>query len=220
MLFDYTFADYTLPFPGFELRIRAATNFEACVDRMFEHDAFSEEHAPYGAALWPAAIALGQALCARPTLCRDKRVLELGCGVGLGALVAAKLGARVTASDFHPDVGELLARNAAENGATIAYQRIDWADLSVKGDYDTVIASDVLYDPRLTPLCLGAIERLLGPSGTALLSDPQRGQLTRLRQGLAERDFRWSEDVQVVDFAGQKANCIVFCLQRRHPASS
>jgi len=58
---------------------------------------------PYFADVWPSAIALAQYLTEHPGLVQDKIVIELGCGLGLPAIVAAKLGAaRVTATDFHP----------------------------------------------------------------------------------------------------------------------
>ncbi|MEO0603997.1 MAG: hypothetical protein AAF211_21350, partial [Myxococcota bacterium] len=37
--------------------------------------------------------------------------LELGCGLALPAWVAARAGARVLATDQHPDTGALLSRN-------------------------------------------------------------------------------------------------------------
>ena len=59
MLFGYQFTTYTLPFPGFDLQLRAATNFEALVDQMFDGNRFSDAFCPYGAALWPAVVASG-----------------------------------------------------------------------------------------------------------------------------------------------------------------
>lgn len=222
MLFDYTFAEYEIPFAPaaterlnigpFTLSVRAATNFEAIVDTMFNTNAFSEGFCPYGAALWPAAVGLGHALCARPELVRGKRVLELGAGVGLGSLVAKKLGADVTASDMHPDMATLCRFNAEKNGVEVPYVSFDWADESYPERYDTLIGSDLLYDPKLTPLVLAVTKRLLKPGGRAIYSDPQRGQLTRLREGLKAAGIEWSETTQPAEFAGQSAHCIIFWL--------
>ena len=214
MLFDYTFADYTLSFGKWKLHIRGATNFEACVDQMFAKQSFTEEECPYGAALWPAAVALGNALYAQPDLVRGKRTLELGCGLGLGAIIAKRLGADVTASDFHPDMKELFETNCELNGVRVPYLRLDWADFTPREPYETIIASDVLYDSRIAPLCLDVLQRLLVPGGTIVLTDPQRGQLTRMREGLTGAGFSWREVEQKVEFADQNANCIVFYCTR------
>lgn len=213
MLFDYTFAEYTIPFRPFSLTVRAATNFEKIVDTMFASDAFNEGYCPYGAALWPAAVALGHTLCARPDVVRGKRVLELGAGVGLSSLVAKKLGADVTASDMHPDMPELCRYNAERNGLSVPYIAFDWADESFEERYDTIIGSDLLYDPKLTPLVLKVVQRLLVPGGLALFADPQRGQLTRLREGFKAAEIAWQETTQPAEFAGQSAHCILFWVR-------
>jgi hypothetical protein len=61
------------------------------------------EEAPYWAELWPSARALADAVAAREV--HGLSVLEVGCGLGLPALVAAARGADVTASDV--DTGAL-----------------------------------------------------------------------------------------------------------------
>jgi predicted nicotinamide N-methyase len=213
VLFDYTFAEYDLPFQPFSLKVRAATNFEKIVDTLFDSNAFNEGFCPYGAALWPAAVALGHALCARPDVVRGKRVLELGAGVGLGSLVAKKLGADVTASDMHPDMAELCRFNAEANGLSVPYTAFDWADESFAERYDTIIGSDLLYDPKLTPLVLSVTKRLLVKGGLAVFSDPQRGQLTRLREGFKAAGIGWDETTQPAAFAGQSAHCILFWVR-------
>jgi predicted nicotinamide N-methyase len=210
VLFDYTFANYEIPFAPFAMKVRAATNFEAIVDTMFASNAFSEGFCPYGAALWPAAVALGHALCQKPEIVRGKKVLELGAGVGLGSIVARKLGAEVTASDMHPDMAELCRHNAELNGVQVPYISFDWNDEGYTERYDTIIGSDLLYDPKLTPLVLAVTQRLLKPGGVALFSDPQRGQLMRLREGFKAAGIAWTETTQLASFAGQSAHCILF----------
>jgi predicted nicotinamide N-methyase len=214
VLFDYTFREYEIAFRPFAVTVRAATNFEAIVDTMFESNAFSEGYCPYGAALWPAAVGLGHALCERPEVVRGKRVLELGAGVGLSSIVAKKLGAFVTASDMHPDMQELCRYNAEKNGVSVPYIAFDWADEAFAERYDTIIGSDLLYDPKLTPLVLAVTKRLLAPGGMALFSDPQRGQLMRLREGMKAAGLGWRETTQPAEFAGQSAHCILFWVDR------
>ena len=61
---------------------------------------------PYGARLWPSALAISEFLVAQGNLNRYE-VLELGCGAGLVSIVAAERGACVVASDVSPTVLKL-----------------------------------------------------------------------------------------------------------------
>ena len=54
-------------------------------------------------------------LLARP----GERVLEIGGGLGLAAVLAAKDGARVTATDVLPEAVEVMRANAALNGVVV-----------------------------------------------------------------------------------------------------
>jgi len=49
----------------------------------------------------------------------DERVLEIGGGLGLAAVLAAKDGARVTATDVLPEAVEVMRANAALNGVVV-----------------------------------------------------------------------------------------------------
>src|SRR3954465_10627681 len=68
---------------------------------------------PYWSVLWRSGVALAREL-AHETLA-GRRVVELGCGLGLPSLVAARAGADVLATDEDGEALELLGRNAREN---------------------------------------------------------------------------------------------------------
>ena len=65
---------------------------------------------PYGAVVWPSAIALAHELATR-TLA-GVRILELGAGTGLPGIVAASLGARVVQTDRQKLVLHVCKLNA------------------------------------------------------------------------------------------------------------
>eukprot|EP01052_Picozoa_sp_SAG31_P027356 SAG31_NODE_2555_length_5496_cov_13.099314_5_plen_349_part_00 len=58
------------------------------------------------------------------------RVLEVGCGAGLLAVAAARLGAQVTATDLDERVLQLCTENAVANavGSRVATARLAWGD--------------------------------------------------------------------------------------------
>jgi len=121
---------------------------------------------PYWAELWPAGLALARAL---PERVDGVRVVELGCGLGVPALVAAARGGRVTAIDWAAEAVELLRANAKRNDVSLTAVRADWR--SFDGEFDLVLAADVLYEARNVPPLLELLPRL---APEVLLAEPGR----------------------------------------------
>jgi predicted nicotinamide N-methyase len=121
---------------------------------------------PYWAELWPAGLALANAL---PERLDGLRVAELGCGLGVPSLVAAARGANVTAVDWAAEAIDLLRDNAARNGLVVAGVAADWRAFG--GAYDLVLAADVLYEARnVGPL----VELLPTLAPEVLIAEPGR----------------------------------------------
>ncbi|MBI3827802.1 MAG: methyltransferase [Candidatus Rokubacteria bacterium] len=57
--------------------------------------------------------------CRRVPVTADERVLEVGCGLGLFAVLAARAGARVVATDVMPAAVEATRANAVLNGVSV-----------------------------------------------------------------------------------------------------
>ena len=68
---------------------------------------------PLFGVLWPAGMALAEAMCVIPIA--GRRILEVGCGLGLASLVLRRRGADITASDHHPLAGAFLRHNTDLN---------------------------------------------------------------------------------------------------------
>lgn len=128
--------------------------------------------APYWAVLWRSGVALareldGEALAGR-------RVLELGCGLALPSLTAARAGAIVLATDESAEALTLVARNARVNGLRVETAAIEWSDadeLRSRGPFDLVLAADVLYEQD-SAAPLGSLLPQLAPE--AWIADPGR----------------------------------------------
>lgn len=132
-----------------------------------------DERMPYWADIWPSGIALASILAEAGSL-PGVRMLELGCGLGLPSIVAARLGAEVVASDYIVEALDLLAINAEANGVEIERLELDWRDPPPIGDFDLVVATDVLYEqwqPRAVAEMLG---RTVALDGHAIVVDPDR----------------------------------------------
>lgn len=130
----------TIRVAGLELVLERPEDPEELIDE----DAFAQdEFMPYWAELWPAGLALAEAL---PSDLEGVRVVELGAGLGVPSLVAAARGANVTAVDWAEDAVDLLRRNAARNDLPLAAVHADWREFD--GGFDLALAADVLYEAR------------------------------------------------------------------------
>jgi predicted nicotinamide N-methyase len=128
--------------------------------------------APYWSVLWRSGVALAHEL---EDLALDGlRVVELGCGLGVPSITAARAGASVLASDASPEALTLLARNAQANGVQIETATLDWTQpdqLLRRAPFDLVLAADVLYERASVAPLLSLLPRL---APEALLADPGR----------------------------------------------
>jgi 2-polyprenyl-3-methyl-5-hydroxy-6-metoxy-1,4-benzoquinol methylase len=143
-------------------------------DLISEDDFAVDERIPYWAQCWPSSHALGERLAREQG--RRRRLLELGCGIGLVSLAAAQAGFNVLATDYYADALEFTAANAQRHGLRRVDTRlVDWRKLPADlGTFDVVAASDVLYEPPHSAWIAAALASTLSPTGLGLLSDPGR----------------------------------------------
>ncbi len=126
---------------------------------------------PYWAHCWSGAHVLAAAVPARAG-----RVLELGCGLGVPGLVAARRGARVTFVDRDPTALAFVRASVAANGfeAVADCVLMDAAQSALRGVFDVVLAAELLYDRAAFPLLARALAAAMAPDGVALLTDAGR----------------------------------------------
>ena len=82
--------------------------------------------APYWSVLWRSGVALARELDG--VALRGLRVAELGCGLAVPSIAAARAGASVLATDACADALTLAARNARVNDVHIETATVDWAE--------------------------------------------------------------------------------------------
>jgi predicted nicotinamide N-methyase len=128
--------------------------------------------APYWAVLWRSGVALaGEVDRAELT---GARVVELGCGLGVPSLAAARAGAEALATDAEREALELVERNARENGLAVETAIADWGrpgELVERAPFDLVLAADVLYQRQSVAPLLRLLPRL---APEAWIADPGR----------------------------------------------
>ena len=128
--------------------------------------------APYWAVLWRSGVALAREFDGEPL--GGLRVVELGCGLGVPSLAAARAGASVLATDESTEALELVERSARANDLRLETAAVGWASpdaLLERAPFDLVLAADVLYERPAAALLLSLLPRL---APAAWLADPGR----------------------------------------------
>jgi predicted nicotinamide N-methyase len=148
--------------------------------------------APYWSVLWRSGVGLARAVDTAPL--RGRRVVELGCGLAVPSLAAARGGATVLATDSCSEALALVGHNARENGVHVETTLSDWTapeELVKRGPFDLVLAADVLYE-RLAVAALLSLLPRLGPQ--AWIADPGRPAAEAF---IAEAEKRWTVETSV-----------------------
>ncbi len=148
--------------------------------------------APYWSVLWRSGVTLARELDGVALL--GQRVVELGCGLAVPSLAAARAGADVLATDKYAEALELVARNARANDLQIETATVEWAEpdeLARRAPFDLVLGADVLYERASVALLLSLLPRL---APDAWLADPGRPTADAF---LEEAIRRWPVETRV-----------------------
>jgi predicted nicotinamide N-methyase len=155
-------------------------------DLLRDEEGAAARPVPYWARLWPSGETLAIELAKSPPG-PGTRVLELGCGLGLPSIVAARGGADVFATDSSSDAVAFAAHSLALNELDAAVAQADWTQdgdaLAGRGPFDLVLAADVLYTTANADEAVRLLPRLVEPNGEVWLADPDRAGGRRFLQG-------------------------------------
>ena len=137
-----------------------------------------DERLPYWAELWTSSFALAR-VCLEEEPLAGRTVLELGCGVGLAGIAAARAGATVTLTDYEQDALTFACWNADANlspgqRSRVALRHYDWRTPDSPGVFDVLLGADIVYERRAFAPLLSLFRKTLAPSGSVLLAEPDR----------------------------------------------
>lgn len=182
---------------GADLQIRSLLDRQqyADPDGLAEAVGISPACWPLFGQIWPSAQKLADLMQGWDF--GPRRVLEIGCGLGLASMVIHRRLGDITASDCHPLTLAFLQANLLLNKLPdMKYLTGDWARANpALGRFDLIIGSDVLYE-RGQPKQLAAfIEQHAAGSADVLIVDPNRGNRSAFTRCMIQMGFAVRETV-------------------------
>jgi predicted nicotinamide N-methyase len=159
--------------------------------RMGEDDPDGDERLPYWTELWPASIALCAWLFQQREAIGGHVCVDIGCGLGLTALVAQWLGARVLAMDYEPEALRHARENAAHNHVASPFWTVmDWRRPALAPRCARYLwGGDIMYEARFASPLLDFMEHALAPGGRAWVAEPCRSVYDAFRSALHSRGW-------------------------------
>ena len=120
-----------------------------------------------------------------------KRILEIGCGIGLPSMLLNHRHADITATDYHPEAESFLNFNSdLNNEKLILFFLTDWKNVNcLMGKFDLIIGSDILYEQNHVELLSDFIQRHANTSCEVIVVDPGRRQHARFSKKMITLGF-------------------------------
>ena len=198
----YATTETLLEIPGHRLRMTRVADSEALLADIEPITFAEDDRLPYWAELWPSAVALSHYLVRHLDL-EGRRVLELGCGLGLVSVVAALQGARVLCTDYEQAALAFARRNARGNACRgVRFRLVDWYRPALRRRYDCVLAADVIYEARSFAPLVALFQRYLARGGMAVIAEPGRINAPPFFNLLKQRGFVYRRHTQRVQWDG------------------
>lgn len=154
---------------------------------------------PMFGVVWPSSLVLAQYLEGRAL--KGKRILEVGCGIGLASLAMNQRHMDITATDYHPEAEVFLERNARLNqNKLIPFALADWKEKhTTLGQFDLIVGSDLLYEDGHVELLSAFIDYHSQPICEVVIVDPGRSRMGKMKKAMQALAYECHVIVQELD---------------------
>lgn len=160
-------------------------DLESLWEALGENDFGEDERVPYWTELWPASLALAEWLYEKSGEIRGASCVDMGCGLGLTAMLGSVLGAKVLAFDYEPDALAHARKNMLRNlrgtadhvsgSASPLWTVMDWRRPALAPESARYIwAGDIMYERRFIEPVAAFLAHALHPGGVAWIAEPGR----------------------------------------------
>lgn len=175
----------------------------------------SIDEPPYWALIWIGSRAIASRLL-ESTLAADAEVLDLGCGLGLSGIAAARAGGRVTFVDHIEEPLEFVRASLAHNTLeAVAVARLDFTTESLGKRFDLILAADIVYDPADYRPLVEFLDSHLQTSGAILLTESLRADACEVIELLKARGMTVVTEATWINEDGRSERTWLHTIARR-----
>jgi predicted nicotinamide N-methyase len=153
-------------------------------------DIFAESlNFPFWVKIWEASVVMAD-FFSRIKPDAEKRVLELGAGLGVTGIVAASFGHRVMITDYDDEILDFARCSSYINGCQgVLFSRLDWLEPSDIGKFEIITGSEILFHQSFFEPLLNVFRLCLAKDGVIYMAhDIRRKSLSGFLK-LCENDF-------------------------------
>jgi predicted nicotinamide N-methyase len=170
-----------------------------------QDEADSDSRITFWWGITSAAVALARHIESHRQEFSGKRVIELGCGLGLAGITAGLAGANVLFTDYVPQALVFAEKNTRlnnlENG-TFGTEFLDWEHPGGLPKFDVVLGPEIVYDYFFHGSLIRLLAQIVQLDGAVLLADRKRLCVSRFIGRMTAAGFRSTETVCRVVLAG------------------
>jgi len=170
----------------------------------------SDLHLPYWAELWDSSIGVGHYLV--QSKMTSRRVLDLGCGMGLAGTVAAAMGHRVLLVDLEAPALLFARLNTLPYARRTQVRRLNWQTDRLDERFALILGADVVYERAQWEYLEPFWKAQLAENGTIALGEPGRGTGDLFGDWITQRGWTLTQREQPV--AGRARPIRLFLLNR------
>jgi predicted nicotinamide N-methyase len=157
------------------IMIQRVKDIDKLLDVIADDEFNKDERLPYWADIWPSAIALSEYVVENKSEFKGKKILEIGCGLGLVGIAVTAIGGDVLFTDYDSHALRFTQTNFTRNfNRPASVQLLDWRYPGNTESFEIVLAADILYEKRWLEPVLDILERKLSPVGIAFIAEPDR----------------------------------------------
>ncbi|MGA6926144.1 MAG: methyltransferase [Desulfosarcina sp.] len=169
---------------------------------------------PLWVKIWEASGLLATYLSSLPPD-PSQSMLEIGCGLGLVGIAAAKAGHRVIMSELNPDALNFARANALANGCSdLPIERLDWNAPRLEGRFDTIVGSETVYRAEDFDGLEALFDRYLNPGGTIILAEGVRRSGVHFWERMRHR-YDVKARRQTLRSDQSEHHMVLFCMKRK-----
>ena len=130
---------------------------------------------PFWAKVWASSKAMVSFLQEEPHFIENKKVLEIGAGIGLPSFSIANKASNIIISDYDKEAVALVHKNVSYlNLSNVTSIVLDWNDIPEHIIADTILLSDTNYNPTDFDALVISINKFLNIGSSVVLATPNR----------------------------------------------